>query len=262
MLPFRSLRVPHNRSGGIVGVFLRTLHVSALSIGLHVLRTCALALLLLPGASWAKDYILEKAYWTDATASASFEQAQLASYTPYASKEFKSVQIRKPMSHGMCHATGQTQGAQQRKRSRCLDRPGREAKSRYPGQGGALVSGDQAPVRICESTLPRIEEEYSPARHAQELRAKIIGSGDLKKTALALHFLEPPTDSNSVVRENDRVTFHSSFCTVKINRTHADDWRTYKYNFLTWPIKFEGCWNDSPKQYATAFVFISRMNNP
>ena len=41
-------------------------------------------MLLLPGAGWAKDYILEKAYWTDSTASASFEQAQLASYTPYA----------------------------------------------------------------------------------------------------------------------------------------------------------------------------------
>ena len=56
----------------------------ALSTGLHLLRIWSLVLLLLPGASWAKDYILEKAYWTDLTATASFEQAEQASYTPYA----------------------------------------------------------------------------------------------------------------------------------------------------------------------------------
>jgi len=51
---------------------------------LHFLRLCALACLLLPVSSWAIDHILEKAYWTDSTANASFEQARAASYTPYA----------------------------------------------------------------------------------------------------------------------------------------------------------------------------------
>jgi hypothetical protein len=51
---------------------------------LHFLRLCALVCLLLPVSSWAIDHILEKAYWTDSTANASFEQARVASYTPYA----------------------------------------------------------------------------------------------------------------------------------------------------------------------------------
>jgi signal transduction histidine kinase len=32
---------------------------------------------------WAQDHVLEKAYWTDTTGTASFQQAQLANYTPY-----------------------------------------------------------------------------------------------------------------------------------------------------------------------------------
>lgn len=36
-----------------------------------------------PGAAWAHDHILEKAYWTDTRATASFEQARAAPYTPY-----------------------------------------------------------------------------------------------------------------------------------------------------------------------------------
>lgn len=32
---------------------------------------------------WAQDHVLEKSFWTDATGTASFAQAQLADYTPY-----------------------------------------------------------------------------------------------------------------------------------------------------------------------------------
>jgi len=32
---------------------------------------------------WAQDHVLEKSYWTDTTGTASFQQAQLANYTPY-----------------------------------------------------------------------------------------------------------------------------------------------------------------------------------
>lgn len=53
-------------------------------LGLMTLfRLLALLWLLLPGASWAQDHILEKAFWTDASGGASFEQARAASYTPY-----------------------------------------------------------------------------------------------------------------------------------------------------------------------------------
>lgn len=50
--------------------------------------TCWLTLLLAiclvqPTKIWARDHILEKAYWTDSTGSASFEQARNAHYTPY-----------------------------------------------------------------------------------------------------------------------------------------------------------------------------------
>ena len=39
--------------------------------------------LLLPLACWANDRILEKAYWTDAAGTATFEQARQAQYRPY-----------------------------------------------------------------------------------------------------------------------------------------------------------------------------------
>lgn len=39
--------------------------------------------LLLPATTWAHDRILDKAYWTDTTGVATFEQARSASYTPY-----------------------------------------------------------------------------------------------------------------------------------------------------------------------------------
>jgi signal transduction histidine kinase len=47
---------------------------------------CALGLawsFLLCTATWAQDQVLEKAYWTDTSGNASFDQAQAASYTPY-----------------------------------------------------------------------------------------------------------------------------------------------------------------------------------
>jgi signal transduction histidine kinase len=47
---------------------------------------CALGLawsFLLCTAAWAQDQVLEKAYWTDTSGIASFDQAQAASYTPY-----------------------------------------------------------------------------------------------------------------------------------------------------------------------------------
>ena len=42
-----------------------------------------LGCLLLPALGWAQDRILDKAYWTDATGAATFEQAREASYTSY-----------------------------------------------------------------------------------------------------------------------------------------------------------------------------------
>ena len=55
---------------------------------LRVAAQCLLAaccLFGLPGAALAgaQDYILDKAYWTDTTGTASFEQARAARYTPY-----------------------------------------------------------------------------------------------------------------------------------------------------------------------------------
>lgn len=34
-------------------------------------------------AAWSQDHVLEKAYWTDTSGSASFDEAQVATYTPY-----------------------------------------------------------------------------------------------------------------------------------------------------------------------------------
>lgn len=50
-------------------------------------RLCILVLLSLTfsGVCSANDHILEKSYWTDVTANASFEQAQIATYTPFES---------------------------------------------------------------------------------------------------------------------------------------------------------------------------------
>ena len=55
---------------------------------LRVAAQCLLAaccLFGLPGSALAgaQDYILDKAYWTDTTGTASFEQARAARYTPY-----------------------------------------------------------------------------------------------------------------------------------------------------------------------------------
>lgn len=55
----------------------------ARSLGLYALRLIALAWLVLPSAGWTQDHVLGKAYWTDRTATASFEQARSADYTPY-----------------------------------------------------------------------------------------------------------------------------------------------------------------------------------
>ena len=64
-----------------------------------------------------------------------------------------------------CHAPRQAQGAQQRQPSGCPDRQGRKAQSWHSGQSGASVSGNQAPVRICQGSLPWLEEEHRPALH-------------------------------------------------------------------------------------------------
>ena len=54
------------------------------SIPQRLLRIYLLACAVLSGACvWAQDHVLEKAYWTDTTGTASFQQAQLANYTPY-----------------------------------------------------------------------------------------------------------------------------------------------------------------------------------
>lgn len=50
---------------------------------LALIRLGLLATLMLSGVAWAKDHILEKAYWTDVHATATFEQARAATYTPY-----------------------------------------------------------------------------------------------------------------------------------------------------------------------------------
>ena len=49
----------------------------------RALRLCVLALCLLPLGALAKDYVSERAYWTDSTASASLEQAQAQRFTPF-----------------------------------------------------------------------------------------------------------------------------------------------------------------------------------
>mgnify|MGYP000113607236 CR=1 FL=1 len=46
-------------------------------------HTLLLCLLLLPAASRAHDRILEKAWWTDVTGTATFDEARAAHYTPY-----------------------------------------------------------------------------------------------------------------------------------------------------------------------------------
>ncbi len=48
-----------------------------------LVQLVALAGLLVSGPSWARDYIIEKSYWTDPSGTAGFEQARLAQYTPY-----------------------------------------------------------------------------------------------------------------------------------------------------------------------------------
>jgi len=54
------------------------------SIPQRLLRIYLLACAVLSGACvWAQDHVLEKSYWTDTTGTASFQQAQLANYTPY-----------------------------------------------------------------------------------------------------------------------------------------------------------------------------------
>ena len=39
-------------------------------------------------------------------------------------------------------------------------------KAGHPGQSGAPVSGDQAPVWICEGSLSRLKEKHGTAHHA------------------------------------------------------------------------------------------------
>jgi signal transduction histidine kinase len=56
------------------------LHLAAV---LRLLVACCLCGLLWPALGHAQDHILEKAYWTDTTGTATFEQARAASYTPY-----------------------------------------------------------------------------------------------------------------------------------------------------------------------------------
>lgn len=46
-------------------------------------KLCALLLWLLPLAATARDYVSERAYWTDTTGTASIELAQTQSYTPF-----------------------------------------------------------------------------------------------------------------------------------------------------------------------------------
>jgi hypothetical protein len=50
---------------------------------LSLLQFLVVVWLLLPAAGWAQDRILQKSYWTDTTGAASFDEARLASYTPY-----------------------------------------------------------------------------------------------------------------------------------------------------------------------------------
>ncbi len=55
------------------------LHLAA---GLRLLTACCLCGLLWPALGQAQDHILEKAYWTDTTGAATFDQARAADYTP------------------------------------------------------------------------------------------------------------------------------------------------------------------------------------
>lgn len=56
------------------------LHLAA---ALRLLVACCLCGLLWPALGHAQDHILDKAYWTDTTGTATFEQARAAGYTPY-----------------------------------------------------------------------------------------------------------------------------------------------------------------------------------
>ena len=60
---------------------------------------------------------------------------------------------------------GKHRALNKKKRSGCHDPQGREDQGRYPGQSGAPVSSHQALVRLCESALPRFEEEHGATRH-------------------------------------------------------------------------------------------------
>jgi len=49
----------------------------------------------------------------------------------------------------------------------------------YPGQSGAPVSGDQAPVWICEGSLSRPEEKHGTALHAVCVVQPVDGAGQI-----------------------------------------------------------------------------------
>lgn len=54
-----------------------------IAAALRLLLACGLCWALWPATGRAQDHILEKAYWTDTSGTASFEQARAATYTPY-----------------------------------------------------------------------------------------------------------------------------------------------------------------------------------
>ncbi len=62
---------------------MRSVVHSCFAVPARWLGQVLLCALLLTGSAWAQDHILDKAYWTDPSGSASFEQAREAAYTPY-----------------------------------------------------------------------------------------------------------------------------------------------------------------------------------
>lgn len=77
------LAVPGNLVAMLPLVSRQRFGLSRCGFLLHILACFALGWALLPANALARDYIGEKAYWTDTDGSASFEQARQQHYTPY-----------------------------------------------------------------------------------------------------------------------------------------------------------------------------------
>lgn len=72
-------------------------------------------------------------------------------------------------------APGQAQDAGQEQSHRGVVGLDRDAQGQCPGEARASVSGDQAPVRICERVLPGIDQEHGAITHAVCIERSVGG---------------------------------------------------------------------------------------